>query len=1126
MMSELRLPILTNQPLNLKALRTQMSMRGFFDSLDLMGITPEIHTPKIENYTEHGVKNEGVDLKWEGVLKMISQINRLKHGALVIHFHHFSEASYAPIIIQYAQKNHWPVFLFGLTELESQKALAKPDFNFNKIPEVFSAKTTKDILEDFERPLFINQFQQKLYGLSVVPDRIRKEILALFNQGDHTKEEKKQALLLNMVLILEAWGKYSLLVNHLLTTLTGVDKNDPNFQARLVLNLFLQEKYLPQIKQGIFPLLNLDEKETINSLTKKDEFVQYLILLLGKNRGDQFFAQLLLSMEKAIIFPRIFEDADCYAKTYILKRLSEGEDQAYSQITKSILSIRQTFYGEQASDAKQLELKRQEAKKLYAQNLIQLSLSLVSDKFLPTGIKDKNTYAQILQKVVSLPVYSVDRILVNPWLSSSTTVSFVLSRILHQVNFTENLLKDLLLQFGLLLNPFLEETKSYLEGLDKKKTALKEKNQEQALTSRILTDMEKMPKKDFLLTAKLPMSRVEIAIYKDAKIALGLNLDYRDGEKEQAEKPQFGYHQIAIHPWAEPFPIVCEAKWVKELYFLFLKKNLSMLYRRHLIDNLQRYSGQIAQPLYFFLHQLLPLHLYFGYKQLVEFLLGLRIIEERQYKELAYDPKGQNLFAVENRLGLQAPWQNNALAGPLSKEETPAVVLDRLFEDQQAFANQFKRTMQEIFNPAAKESHWVYVKKFLQILHQKSIYNLFHPDAKKLLPLFGPLERVRNLISEHFQSHFSKLQSYPLAFIVSLPEEWEFLAYFCDGLYAELEIQDIPILFYPAYIQNYAQQVEWKKDKLFLTLQSTQAPAIQFLKEVWKILLFSHRAYVPLMTTTSLFLLVDLLNQQENKKKIQKLDKDFLTKVDKNKVLAIYSLNPEEVLALIKEPTNQDYLSLKEALDGFYLLEQVKEDKKKASMMLQQLNAQLGLISFIRYASQDLKLFRQNLDRICKMLNKKIADLSLEELGEIDQVIFFCWGLMQNILKEESQVPLRYRYLNQALNNLDSKVDQTYKAGVLNFFKAAHDVQNPNAKMKDWLLFALHSSVTFKTLLEKKNVFFFFTNLARKEDVLKVLDGLSLYKGNDCILLFEQKSFAHLAKDLSEHVDPSAVISL
>ena len=1117
-MRNLDVPVLTNHSLSLKASQREPEIQILFDSLALMDLNLKI-LPFQAGRTGQIPR---ADFSVEHSLQLMQRMKKLRSGVLVLKLAAINEPSFANLIVRFASQQGWPVFIYGLKPTDANKMQCLLDPSFKTLPSGLTEETEQEIYSNFQRPLYRENFKERINRFPALPQSAKTTLQSLLEGATDLRTSIPKATLMNLVLILDFWEKYANLLINLLEVLAANKKDQQHYYTRLAFNLMLSDENIENLKKQLAPALDLDGRDKLAEIRAKDEFFLYVSLALNKNETGQIFTVMLNGLYRIFASEKLAADAKIFNQAHFIPSYPEEKGQFFLQYLQTVVSITQK--SEDLADKKQLgSWEEQATKTTYVSHLAHYSLAGVNPKFVPNNFKDRTSYKDFARTVVGLPVYAVDRILLNPWINEQSSVNFIVSKVLHQVQLSDALLNDLKIQAATLLHPEALEIRQYAEK--RAQEVLGEQASKSGLSFEkfIETILETLPFLDYLLVPA-PEAKVELEMMfaKMAKRSLGLYPDSKDGTQGVDDR-YFGYQNLLVYAWNRQSDYTYPLAWAKRLYNNFLKNQLIYIYRTYVVPQVNLYQAQITQPLCFFLLALHQQKIYITYQELAHLLVKYSIITPQQLNLWGYSSQDLNPFFV----GGQALKELKLLEDLKDPPESDArIEAEKLYKRQLALREAFLKIFVSYSRPNPENNEARnYVQKFFAQLSSKKIVDIFAPEATLLLPVHAPLETIKLMIQEHFVTFFQSLPKTPPAFLLSVPEGFHFLCFFCRDLSVDIGLQRIDVLFYPVTSVKNSLQNEWKKEILFKSLNEKLGPALRVMQEIWRILTEYIKVYSNMVSGSSMLLINEMLYQGIEKNRRPKREANDLHTINPADILIIYRTLPKEV-GYFSNRKDVQLLSTREVLEGFYSLKKTKEQNVDYAILFDALNQQLSLIPLIRYAPINLKLLRQNLDRLAQFFHTKVADIQEQNLKEINDLSLHSWNLIQEILKEESQVPVRYRYLNYALNTLELRVNKTYKNAILQFFRGSFESQGSSTKMKEQALLTFGLALQFKGILEQKQYFFLFPQQAPKDDVVSIIQNLYIYKGLNSEIYIDQKSSLYLDRELEAYIDKNAILDL
>ena len=1061
----------------------------------------------------------------------IRRLRRHDYGLMHLHLSSHDDISFAACLISGNLRNKkFNAYISGLSDLERRKIISDIDIKFEQLPSEITTKHAILILDNFKKPFYIERFVQNMLSMPLFArsfkDRLMRRSFEHLNNPDLGRLDslsKEDVALVGMVLITEYWIKYEKLLQQLLRFLSQTDKPELLYNAKLLFAVILPDQFWRQLKTPLDGILYHKERELLAKINQKTEFVNFLAGLLSQFKQDKIRVKLQSTIISTVLWTRIRVDPSLFREVKYIGSLNPAELKLRSQVVAFASRFSQKLSPKQQVLDPEDQI-AYEAKQEYISELVNLMIA-ANQKQPPLNVSrtEHESYLKEVNNFLAQDEFKVDQMVINPFLESNLTSRFIVAKVLPQVTIAKRIADSLLLAVVRYANPYLDDFFAIMNLAKKEQAKRINEASQKNLTEYIRRSIEILPKVDYTILSPRQLDK-EVHIISDAKVHLGMRVFDFDGVEASKYKTKIGYNSLLLPDFNDIPDLAVDTTSVRSMYSFFVSNNVQNLLNKFTNSNLSFVREGLVNSFDYFRHYLAENSVFIGYEQLANLFTYYRKWRPEGLKDFGYRKATSVNYDYYDCLLDAKSWSNadsSAQAGQRSliKDKTIQQYTNQLFA-------KWQNQIDNLIDFRLRKESTVWVANLFQNILAHKVYNVFSNSAYRLLPDNNWQVNLQAKIQYHFTNYFRSFKTIPKVILVQLFENQSYLAFFCRNISVEIKEQPVPVSFYVSNNETSLTKIGNSKWADFVAkLESDDPQLVSDLRYTWRKLYDYQVIYMDLVRAFALLFMVDLASRYITPKH-RKLDRyQILKSVSDQERLVIHGGRLDDCRLILKQLKNNT-ITHNEILDRFYHFNKTTAEKERLTSVLVELNQQLSLIPYIKYAPRKFKIFRLKVGEIADILSRKIAELNEQHLKKITVLAYETWQIYKQIVEDEASYPYKYRYLTIAFNNVYIKVNQLYKREFIDFLQATVESQSGRKTARGFLLMRLYEAILFKDVLAQKKQFFIIGDKIKQSDLIYVLESTKVLRGLDSELYVDARLIADskMKDDVLYYISPSNII--
>ncbi len=1144
------IPFISNSLSSYKATEHWPEMKVFIMSLMQSGLDPDFIYIQAPQRSRLATLGNRTDKSIGGSIQMIRQYRKNDFGLLHLHLSSFADVSFSSVIVQAVKKPGFNIYISGLSEIERKKLVSRIDFTFATPPPELSVDERDIILNNFFKSHYLELFQQTVMSLPIFDDKIKTEIATEAKAISKDKElPQKASRILNVLLIAESWLRYESAFQHIFTHLWQKDDLEACQYAKMMLGLLLPET-LGSLSKQIATIATPEMRETLAKINNRNDLVNYLAILPNINTIESYANTVRELVIKTIFIDRLKKDSAIFKSSHFIPTDSD----ASIKLKTNILTFVEAFQKKQET----IELRPindqidDELKKVYTGELVTWMMMSHNASIIPAAY-NRVEYRELLQNFLELDAFAIDRLVINPIVQTNSSNHYISSKVNQQIRLTyaeaEKLISSILAFVNPLSSLFGDIRNQIEKHFASKQSELNEKEYNDFVSKRISF----LPRYDYLLHSA-DARPVEKAIYLDAKRALGMKINSYDFQG-YFDKPIIGYTILELNPLPNINQLTFPAKWVFDIYTQFIHNAVATIVTNATKARFEFVASGKVTNYDYIMNKINESGIFIGYHQVPAIIKKQKSWNDESLRTFGYIRDAKIPGELENDLlkleywgikdakGTEAGAQPLKEAGPAGSARastadsqkqfkssgfSPVIVNNSLYSFVGQSFQQWKSFLNVTQSQFGNKKEVEWIANFVKNLGENGAHNLFANDAPLSFPQSSSIQALEFLILNYFAEKFKNLRPMPKSFIVLNEPRNEFIGYFFRELSVEIDGNFVPITFFTCPAERCLDdEANWNWRAFLENVNASKPIILQELRDLYRLIEYRQQQYQRLVQGASLLILMEIAKKHVLPQDSSIIKVEDFKKIEDQFKLGIFNSQVDETAGVLIRPiVGKNVIALKDAYDNFYSYAKAEADSYEIRQILEELNHQLSLIPYIKYAPKLLKEFRFNVTQMEQMMQTKISAMDEQTIQNISAISAQTWEFYSELVNQEATYTYKYRYLSVAFNKMHSRGDRNFERTFIDFLRSVAEEKAGRTASRDFLLARMLEALKFKNFISEKSIFYIYAVSSRLEEVKYILEGIREMKGIEADILIDDRWLKNYRSEFFAYTYPQFILNL
>ena len=1041
-------------------------------------------------------------------------------------------------IAQYLISKKVKLFCYGLDKLQYDKLRLTPSLNIKELsPSVMNYPDYENLI--FDRGQFVLNLKNLVRNIiwtQMFPADFNKalheKVLTANLSNDVNEIVAKtfltREILVNLVMMNNIITRYRLPLEDMMNAFINDNKNEIKKNSRM-LSFFLYNKTLPQQASMLANIFEKNKLKIASNATSFDLFESVFHQIWEGNHSLARIDALKQNFIRFLIKSRFNEDALVANRLKLLPDIDDYELKERNTFRGFILNFDQIL--EKKDNTRGLNneeikiLLKEISRFLHKENIFNSKSNVKDFQTVFSNITSKDPFfeSEIFKKIIQ---FFID----NPFFQESSGLKHIVPKIKFNREEIEQIVNFFRTEY------FLDST--YFKQLKAVLSENKFKPGNAKLTEVNKTHFQKkiriLPEFDYVFLCNEKLSEQEKFMVILGKCQLSFPFLANISEPVLVDDPHKleGIHNKVLIQSIEKHPIKIQFKTslLIEAHRLFIEKAILKEFKIFM-GNSDRAShkgfgevdaghdkGMLGEIFSTFYNKIINENfILLGYHQLYGILAKKSGLTEKQIELFGY---------VKDSTFSEEPFYFNQFLDAdqeqsLKKAQMLPTIYGNIIHNYTNFLDDLKKSIDkerdEIVQRSLKSIYEDLIKNDRNALNNFREKNEFNSTL---------VDIMKKLFHDNFQDLSQKKDTINL----NLSEKYNFLKFFIKDVV--LELGDTVYRF----VINY--DFDNKLDNKFIELLDSLYASVyknEFdqMLNLYKYIVYVNKYLCNMQHLAGLKMTHDLMvfhTFSYNSGDISDERSFFLSIPDEKKMIICSHDQTSRINAakILNKPNDkrkvvESFSSMNESLAIYVnIFDEIKEWKD--NMLL--FNEVFSLIPNIKFAPQQLKLFRQNIKYLCEILHKRFEEQTVADVTNIEKLCFQNWNYYTDLIKLETHFPSNYRFFDMGLKQFKFRLGSAKFENFLVFLKNGHSRRTTNQKLLAYFTCRMEQSIALGMKLSKKEHIFVVPFTEIKSATLDCVKNLKIIKGvHSHIYVNNKNSDVSSINNLTEYISSQYFIN-
>jgi hypothetical protein len=1067
--------------------------------------------------------------------------NRVLH----LNFRSLTLPSGGLILAQFCHKQGIPVFITGLDKSWQTKLTFQVDPEFNNVP--LELQGHDELQEEYRKrsgkKTLVGNITRALLNLPILPKKLQKKISIFINESKAPFEVFSEPEMINMMIASEYISRYQTIIDQ--------------FFQHLYEQEYSWSRLLNEFEFLLFGISFKILKDRFFHLVPKD----YLLEIARNSEPDPSNHEKLLYYVRAYLksLPHDHEDRRKFKSAFLglfyFYRFQQDPElhhqlifmETREAVETEFLQERKIFYKNFSSIAEQAGAKAEHEeipapiKEILFEELLKLFfLANFIEKRSGENLDRKEIMArEVLQAFQLFCMFMIDARKVKPTKNIKGLAKVYAQQ--HTVRWGEIplLMRSLSQYISPLESTLLLLKEKVAETAQATQQASLNKTSQQYMTSALRV----LPKLRFRVVFPVEISRMEKSALNSSLHQLGVqiseNLRYKELADPSAEIFKESINKIEVSTEFQTHGPEVDPIWIYRAYQRFLENAVVNAYRQLTHGQVDSLFQSYGNHLFYRLYSILVIRgqIYIDYHQFAAILIRAGNLKKEQLYKYGYDQE----FAASYKNIKDAFYFPKDLSRPPESitMQSPAKLTEVIRESAHKFANLVKSLNAVLRKSKNEEEIWI-IKQIFR-LHKEGTYDLWSAPSRKILDSSLYSERFWDMVRSIFEENDEFLEGVKSRVVIFLRPELQFLENF--KMTENLEISDKAFeVVLECNLSKKDDQYDTFSEKINSILISWRTnkiypPTIRDMEKISRIIQLHQIKWIELQQASGMYLAKEIVSQtvyrekegpRLNLKALKGLDDSWKLMV--GTPLRDPSQFPYPEL-LRKALDKNNYMTVAEFAGKVQELKDTVQELVYYTDFIKDLEDSFAEIPQVKNAPKGVRLLRKRLRDLELLFAKNLDDYEDKDLGDIETAASDILKLLYVTQKEETSVPMRYRFVNRALNSFNYKRKGNSVKELNKLIKSTADqsvTADGGSKSNTHKAFAsqLEANIKFYNILNSKTFFFFFPLYNHVQYMKVALENLLYFKGISTNMYVDISSSESLFDPLLGYLPPQKLVNM